>query len=33
MLMRGGNAVGTAGLLLSVTPWAITGLMAWLKPD
>jgi hypothetical protein len=31
--MRGGNGVGQASLLLSVMPWLIMGVMAWLKPD
>jgi hypothetical protein len=31
--MRGGNGTGIAGLLLSVTPWAILGVLEWLQPS
>ena len=30
--MRGGSVMGLAGLVLSVVPWAVAGVMAWFQP-
>jgi hypothetical protein len=31
--MRSDNAAGLTGLLLSMTPWGVMGVMGWLQPD